>query len=75
MSVLGGQFRDYTTSPITHWFNGRDIHWLSEWFLRDSEHPLLNDFAVLSTKLSLFMYSTENCWTCTASTCDFISQL
>jgi hypothetical protein len=33
MSVLGGQFRDYTTSPITHWLSGKDIHWLSEWFL------------------------------------------
>jgi hypothetical protein len=63
VSVLGGQFRDYTTSPTTHWFSGKDIHWLSEWFLRDSDHPLLNDFAVLSTELSLYINSMENCQT------------
>jgi hypothetical protein len=79
MNVLGGQYRDSTTQPTTHWFNGRDIHWLSEWFLRDSDHPLLNDFGVLSTELSLFINSFENCHyapkICTASPCDFISQL
>jgi hypothetical protein len=59
MNVIGGQYLDYTTNPTSHWFNGKDIHWLSEWLFRDLDHPILKDFGVLSTELTLHISAME----------------
>jgi hypothetical protein len=60
VNVVGGQYRNYTKNPTTHWFEGKDIDWLSQWLLRDSDHPLLQDFGVLSTELTMMINSMEN---------------